>query len=90
MPSSYTVQLESLDGLENLKCKTTNVTTEDDLVVLEVNHRLPLNRLWICTVLAYNCQQNTILSGVELSKCISMLAHEWCGELGIGHNLEWT
>lgn len=74
MPSSYTVLLESLDGLKNLELKTTSITTEGDVIVIDVNRELPLNRLWSCTLWAYNCRQNTILSNIELSECNIELA----------------
>ena len=74
MPSSYTVILESLDGLEDVVLKTTSVTTEGDVIVVDVDHRLPLNRLWNGALLAYGCRQNTILSDIELSESNIMLA----------------
>ena len=74
MPSSYTVILESLDGLEDVVLKTTNITTEGNVVVVDVDHRLPLNRVWKCTLLAYGCWQNTVLRDIELSESNIVLA----------------
>ena len=74
MPLSYTVLLETLDGLKSMELKTTSIATEGDVIVVDVNQELPLNRLWKCTLLAYNCRQNTILSGIELSEYNIMLA----------------
>ena len=53
MPSSYTVILESLDGLEDVVLKTTNIATEGDVIVVDVDRRLPLNRVWNCMLLTY-------------------------------------
>ena len=74
MPSSYTVILESLDGLEDVVLKTTSITTEGDVIVVDVDHTLSLNRLWNCTLLAYDCWQNTVLRDIELSKSNIVLA----------------
>ena len=66
--------LESLDGFEDAVLKTTNITTEGDIIVVDVDHRLPLNRVWNCTLLAYGCRQNTILRDIELSESNIKLA----------------
>ena len=68
VPSSYTVILESLDGLEDVVLKTTNIATDGDVVVVDVDRRLPLSRVWNCMILAYGCQQNAILRDIELSE----------------------
>ena len=69
MPSSYTLSLESIDGIDDyIELETTNITQEGNLVILNVTPVLPHNRVWNFTVLAYGCPQNKLLSGVELSK----------------------
>ncbi len=74
MASSYTMLLESLDGHEDVMLKITNITTEGNVIVVDVDNRLPLNRVWNCTLLAYGCRQNTILRDIELSESNTVLA----------------
>ena len=62
-----TLSLESLYGLGDYQHNTMNIFQEGGLLILDVS-ALPHDRLWNCTVLAYGCEQNKLLSGLELSK----------------------
>ena len=41
---------------------------EPGRLTLNVVSDLPFRRLWNCTIFAYRCQENSILSGLQLSK----------------------
>ena len=62
--------MESPDGLGDYQHNNYDEyiqVQEGGLLVLDVS-ALPRDRLWNCTVLAYGCEQNKLLSGLELSK----------------------
>ena len=42
----------------------TTATIEPSVLTLEVVSGLPFRRLWNCTVLAFGCQENSILIDV--------------------------
>ena len=70
IPSSYSLSLQSLDGLEDMDHVETTATIElrFSVLTLKVVSGLPFRRLWNCTVLAYGCQENSIMNGAELSE----------------------
>ena len=41
---------------------------ESGKLTLNVVSGLPFQRLWNCTIFAYGCRENIILSGLQLSK----------------------
>ena len=57
-----------MDGLEDMDLIEVNVTRTDNLISLDVVPGLPRSRLWNSTVLAYTCQDNPVLSGVDISE----------------------
>ena len=67
LPPSYSLSLQSLDGLEDMDHVETTATIEPSVLTLEVISGLPFRRLWNCTVLAYGCQGNNVLKK-ELSE----------------------
>ena len=67
IPPSYSLSLQSLDGLEDMDHVETTATIEPSVLTLEVVSGLPFRRLWNCTVLAYGCKQNDVLNK-ELSE----------------------
>ena len=67
IPSSYSLSLQSLDGLEDMDHVETTATIEPSVLTLEVVSGLPFRRLWNCTVLAYECKENNIYNK-ELSE----------------------
>ena len=68
VPSDYTLSLFSLDGLEDIDSVEVNTTRTDNLISLDVVLGLPRRRLWNSTVLAYGCQDNPVLSTIEISE----------------------
>ena len=70
IPSTYSLSLQSLDGLEDMDHVETTATIEPSVLTLEVVSGLPFRRLWNCTVLAYGCQENNIVND-ELSEFYS-------------------
>ena len=62
IPPSYSLSLQSLDGLEDMDHVETTATIEPSVLTLEVVSGLPFRRLWNYTVLAYGCQENDILN----------------------------
>ena len=73
IPSSYTLSLQSFDGLGDMDNVETTAIVEPGRLNLNVVSGLPFGRLWNCTILAYGCQEDSILSGIQLSKLRLML-----------------
>ena len=59
------VSLLSLDGLKDLVLIETNTARTGNLIALDV-FCLPPKRLWNVTVLAHRCQDQPVLSNVQL------------------------
>ena len=69
IPSTYTLLLQSLDGLEDIYFVQTNIImSTDHILTLDVIPNLPLRRLWNCSVLAYECE--IVISDIELSELL--------------------
>ena len=68
MPSYYTMLLKSLDGTQSDSTVTINVQREGESVELRLERQLPSKKLWNVSVLAHNCEVDTVLEGFELSK----------------------
>ena len=66
--SSFTLSHQSLDGLEDMDYVETTAMMESRRLTLNVVSGLPFRRLWKCTIFVYGCQENSILSGLQLSK----------------------
>ena len=60
VPSSFTLSLNGMDGLEDMDVVDTNTTRSDKYLTLDVMSGLPRHRLWNCTVKPYRCQNNQI------------------------------
>ena len=54
-----------------------NTTRTSNLVALDVIPGLPIRRLWNSTVLAYGCQDNPVMSDVELSELLCIEFHDY-------------
>ena len=69
---AYTVSLHSLDELDDRYIDEHDVERNGSVITLNIAS-LPSKRLWEFTLLAYGCQNATILLslGQELSKSIS-------------------
>ena len=64
LPSFYTLSLKSYDGLEDKPHVETDVSnTDSGSLILDVIGGLAFRRLWNCTILAYGCEENSILNG---------------------------
>ena len=71
MPSYYTMVLKSLDGTQSDSTVNINVQREGESVELHLEELLPSKTLWNVSVLAHNCEADTVLEGFELSKVIT-------------------
>ena len=61
IPSSYTLSLEALDGLDSLsRVETTATVEQPNHLLLDVSG-LESRRLWNYTILAFGSQENSIL-----------------------------
>ena len=67
MPSYYTMVLKSLDGTQSDSTVNINVQREGESVELHLEGQLPSKTLWNVSVLAHNCEVDTVLEGFELS-----------------------
>ena len=70
IPSSYTLSLEALDGLDSLsRVETTATVEQPNQLLLDVSG-LESRRLWNCTIIihAFGCRENSIISGIIISK----------------------
>ena len=70
VPSSFTLSLESLDGLGDRFEVQTHTKRNGHLLTVNIVTGLPAKRLWDSTLLAYGCQSHIVLSGVELSELL--------------------
>ena len=68
IPSSYSLSLQSLDGLGDMDYVETTAMMEPQRLTLNVVSGLSFRRLWNCTIFAYGCEENSILSGAQLSE----------------------
>ena len=68
MPSYYTMVLKSLDGTQSDSTVNITVQREGESVELRLERQLPSKTLWNVSVLAHNCEADTVLEGYELSK----------------------
>ena len=81
MPSYYTMLLKSLDRTQSDSTVNINVQRDGESVELRLEEQLPSKTLWNVSVLAHNCEADSVLEGYELSKiktsCIlsSMIAY---------------
>ena len=73
MPAYYTMVLKSLDGTQSDSTVNINVQREGESVELLLEEQLPSKTLWNVSVLAHNCEVDTVLEGVELSKIASSI-----------------
>ena len=76
VPSSFTLSLHSLDGLGDINLLETDIETTGNFLTLYILPGLPPNRLWDYTIMAYGCQQVTVLSGTTISKFTTELGLE--------------
>ena len=67
MPSYYTMELKSLDGLQSDSTIMVSTAREGESVELHLQRQLPLKRLWSVSVLAHGCEADTVVEGFELS-----------------------
>ena len=68
--SAFTLSLNSMDGLRDFNSLETENERSGNFVTLYIVPGLPPNRLWDYTIMAYGCQQVTVLSGNEISKLV--------------------
>ena len=68
VPSYYTMILKSLDGTQIDSTVTITVQRNGESVELRLERQLPSKTLWNVSLLAHNCEADTVLEGLELSK----------------------
>ena len=76
MPSYYTLILEPLDGqIDHNLMINISVQRSGVLVNMSVDGEIPPKTLWNASLLAYGCETDTVMKGVELSKyaCVHVL-----------------
>ena len=79
IPSSYTLSLEALDGLDSFSdVETTATIKKQPNLLLQLGvPGLESRRLWNCTIFTFECQANSIVRGDILSKfkvCVLIIA----------------
>ena len=60
--------LKSLDGTQSDSTVNITVQREGESIELRLERQLPSKTLWNVSVLAHNCEADTVLEGFELSK----------------------
>ena len=69
VPSYYTLILEPLDGhIDYNLMINISVQRSGELVNMSVDGEIPSETLWNASLLAYGCESDTVMNGVELSK----------------------
>ena len=73
--------LEPLDGHQEQNLMI-NISVErcGEMVNMNVDGEIPTKTLWNASLLAYGCQSDTVVKGVELSKSMTEIqsCHEIC------------
>ena len=62
--------LESVDGLGLSLMINITVQRNREVISISIEEPLPPKTLWNVSVLAYGCEADTVVKGVELSKSI--------------------
>ena len=69
VPSYYTMILEPLDGHQEQNLMINiSVERSGEMVNMSVDGEMPTKTLWNASLLAYGCQTDTVVKGVELSE----------------------
>ena len=69
VPSYYTMILEPLDGHQEQNLMINiSVERSGEMVNMSVDGEIPTKTLWNASLLAYGCQSDTVVKGVELSE----------------------
>ena len=69
VPSYYTMILEPLDGHQEQNLMINiSVRRSGEMVNMSVDGEIPTKTLWNASLLAYGCQSDTVVKGVELSE----------------------
>ena len=69
VPSYYTMLLEPLDGHQEQNLMINiSVQRSGEMVNMSVDGEIPTKTLWNASLLAYGCQSDTVVKGVELSE----------------------
>ena len=69
VPSYYTMILEPLDGHQEQNLMINiSVERSGEMVNMSVDGEIPTKTLWNASLLAYDCQSDTVVKGVELSE----------------------
>ena len=89
IPSSYSLSLQSLDGLEDMDHAETTATIEPSVLTLEVVSGLPFRRLWNCTIFTYNCPESSIMNVAELSELIMQYTKHVCKVMVCHDNVKY-
>ena len=64
------MSLNSLDGLGDINSPETEIERTGNFMTLYIVPGLPPNRLWDYTIMAYGCQQITVLGSTIISKLV--------------------
>ena len=74
VPSYYTIILEPLDGHQEQNLMINiSVERSGEMVNMSVDGEIPTKTLWNASLLAYGCQSDTVVKGVELSESTTVV-----------------